>query len=75
MSDSQQLLERQARWQKTRQALSWPEKIQMAERVRESVRQLRASGKADRTRLLDAGKGDPVPSGCQRTVPVGLAVR
>ena len=47
MSDSQQLLERQARWQKTRQALSWPEKIQMAEQIRESVRQLRAARKVE----------------------------
>jgi hypothetical protein len=47
MSDSQQLLERQARWQKTRQALSWPEKIQMAERIRESIRKLRAARKVE----------------------------
>jgi hypothetical protein len=46
MSDIQELLERQARWQKTRRALSWPEKIRMAERVRESARQLRAAWKA-----------------------------
>ena len=45
MSEIQQLLERQARWQKTRQALSWAEKIQMVERIRESVRQLRAPRK------------------------------
>jgi hypothetical protein len=36
------MLERQAQWQKSRQFLTWPEKIRMAERVRESVRQLRA---------------------------------
>jgi len=47
MSDIRPLLERQARWQKTRQALSWPEKIQMAERIRESARQLRAAKKAE----------------------------
>ncbi len=47
MSEIQQLLARQARWQKTRQTLSWPEKIRMAERIRESVRQLRATRKAD----------------------------
>jgi hypothetical protein len=46
MSDVRHLLERQARWQKTRRALSWPEKIRMAEMVRESVRQLRAAPKA-----------------------------
>ena len=47
MSEIQQLLARQARWQKTRQTLSWPEKIRMAERIRESVQQLRATRKAD----------------------------
>ena len=47
MSEIQALLERQARWQKTRRALSWPEKIRMAERVRESVRQLRRPQRAE----------------------------
>lgn len=42
MSDIHRLLERQARWQKARKALSWPEKIRMAEIIRESARQLRA---------------------------------
>ena len=46
MSEIQALLERQARWQKSRQALSWPEKIRMAEMIRESARQLRAAQKA-----------------------------
>jgi len=41
MSDIQELLERQARWQKTRKNLTWPEKIRMAERVRASILQLR----------------------------------
>ena len=39
----QQLLKRQADWQKTRQTLSWPDKIQMAERIRASVRQMRTA--------------------------------
>ena len=47
MSDIQQLFERQARWQKTRKALSWPQKIQMAEKIRESARELRAVRKAE----------------------------
>jgi hypothetical protein len=47
MSEIQALLERQARWQKTRQALSWPEKVRMAERVLDSVRQLRRPRKAE----------------------------
>jgi len=42
MTDLEHMLERQAQWQKSRQSLTWPEKIRMAERVRESVRQLRA---------------------------------
>jgi hypothetical protein len=46
MNDVQHLLERQVRWQKTRRALTWPEKIRMAEMVRESVWQLRAAPKA-----------------------------
>ena len=41
MNEVQDLLEKQARWQKSRQALSWPEKIRMAEAIRDSVRQLR----------------------------------
>jgi hypothetical protein len=47
MSEIQALLERQARWQKTREALSWPEKIRMAEEVRESILQMRRPQKAE----------------------------
>jgi hypothetical protein len=47
MNEIQALLERQAHWQKTRKGLSWPEKIQMAERIRESARRLRAARKAE----------------------------
>jgi len=42
MTELKHMLERQAQWQTSRQSLTWPEKIRMAERVRESVRQLRA---------------------------------
>ena len=42
MSDVQQSLNRQAQWQRSRQSLTWPEKIRLAERVLESVRQWRA---------------------------------
>jgi hypothetical protein len=42
MTDLEHMLARQAQWQKSRQSLTWPEKIRMAERVRESVKQLRA---------------------------------
>ena len=40
-TDLEQLLKPQAEWQTSRQSLTWPEKIRVAERVRESVRQLR----------------------------------
>ena len=42
MSDPIQMLKRQAQWQKNRQSLAWPEKLRLAERVLESVRQWRA---------------------------------
>ncbi len=47
MSDVKHLLERQAQWQPTRQALTWPEKVRMAEQVRESILQLRRSGQVE----------------------------
>jgi len=51
MREIQKMLERQAGWQKGRAALSWPEKIRMAEAIRESVRLLRKGAKApDRAR-------------------------
>ena len=40
MLDVRQLLERQAAWQKSRKSLTWPEKIRMAEAIRESVLEL-----------------------------------
>lgn len=36
-----ELLERQARWQKSRRSLSWAEKIRMVEAIRESILRLR----------------------------------
>ena len=41
MTDLEVMLRRQAKWQKDRFSLSWPEKIRMAERVRESAERLR----------------------------------
>jgi hypothetical protein len=41
MTDLEQMLKRQAQWQKSRQDLMWPEKIRLAEQVRESVSQWR----------------------------------
>jgi len=58
MTDLEHMLERQAQWQKSRQSLTWPEKIRMAERVRESVRQLRAQPRlfADVCGVIDGPK-------------------
>jgi hypothetical protein len=36
------MLRRQTEWQNSRRSLTWPEKIRMAERIRESIRTLRA---------------------------------
>ena len=44
MIDSAELLARQARWQHSRGALSWPEKIRLVEAIRESVLRWRAEG-------------------------------
>ena len=52
MSEINQFLEPQAQWQKRRQALSWPDKIRMAEQIRASVAQWRSM----------AGKTLPAPS-------------
>jgi hypothetical protein len=37
MTEVEQLLRRQARWQESRRSLSWPKKIKMSERMRPSV--------------------------------------
>jgi len=55
MSRAEELLKRQARWQKDRQHLTWPEKLRMAEQVRDSVIALRRGATADR----DAEADDP----------------
>lgn len=57
MNEIRELLERQARWQKTRKALTWPEKIRMAERVRESIRQLRAASPSNHGAIPRGGSG------------------
>jgi len=50
MTDIERMLERQAEWQRGRKALSWPEKIRMAERVRETIEKLRARDAPDEGR-------------------------
>lgn len=47
MDEFSERLARQARWQKNRMALSWPEKVRQAEALRDSIMVLR-SGKSDR---------------------------
>ena len=42
MTNLEQMLKRQAQWQTSRRFLTWPEKIRMAERIRESLRLWRA---------------------------------
>ena len=41
MTDVRRLFERQAEWQKARGSLSWPEKVRMAEAMREVILQFR----------------------------------
>jgi hypothetical protein len=41
MTSHEELLARQAAWQKSRLALSWPEKIRQAERLRSSIETIR----------------------------------
>jgi len=48
MSDIRQLLERQANWQKTQRGLSWPEKVRMAEAMRETLHHFRRMSSGER---------------------------
>ena len=41
MADMEQMFLRQDRWQKERRLLPWPEKIRLAEAIRESLLQFR----------------------------------
>ena len=50
MTSHEELLARQAAWQKSRQALSWPEKIRQAERMRASIEEIRKQ-RQERRRL------------------------
>jgi hypothetical protein len=43
MTEAKKLLQRQSRWQRSRKALSWPEKVRIAERLRPSIELWRAS--------------------------------
>jgi hypothetical protein len=46
MFDVAALLERQARWQRSRSKLSWAEKIHMVEALRDTAVRLRAGGRS-----------------------------
>ena len=58
MSDPIQMLKRQAQWQKNRQSLTWPEKLRLAERVLESVRQWRARPSPVTRRTADQARNE-----------------
>ena len=66
MNDVQRLLARQAEWQKSRQALSWPEKIRMVEAIRESVLKLAASRQAPPTAPPAPATDRPTPRPASR---------
>jgi hypothetical protein len=50
------LLERQAAWQKGRKSLPWPEKIRIAEAVRESILQIRSTGPGLKREATGSGR-------------------
>jgi hypothetical protein len=58
MTEVSERLNKQAQWQKRRRALSWPEKVRLAEAVRDSVEALRRA------------PAEPSPSSPARTRPV-----
>ncbi len=55
MTETRKLLERQAAWQKGRAALTWPEKIHLAEAVREGAAQL-SRARSPRTAAVSASR-------------------
>ena len=60
MTETEAMLRRQTEWQKSRRALTWPEKIRMAERIRDSIRTLRTHAKPGMTLApLDIGRRPP----------------
>jgi len=56
MSDTPNLLQRQAAWQKRRAALSWADKIRMVEAMQRTLRQLKNSG----NRMRASRTPDPI---------------
>jgi hypothetical protein len=49
MVDVQALLRRQAEWQRSRNALSWPEKIRMVAVIRDSIVAIRATSLSEKS--------------------------
>lgn len=62
MDDVKKLLERQAVWQKGRKSLPWPEKIRIAEAIRESILQLRSTGPGLRVKKVPDTFSSPKPT-------------
>ena len=57
VTDVRLLLERQAAWQKRRASLTWPEKVRMAEAVREEAARFprkRPRGPDTRSSMIDS---------------------
>jgi len=74
MSEEQKRFERQTAWQKSLYTLPWPEKIRMAKKVRESVKQLRATPISKKnvhppTQKPTSPKGHPDAYSCPTIYP------
>ena len=51
MPEIEEIFRRQERWQKQRRLLPWPEKLRLAEAVRESLLQFRQAGRTPTGRV------------------------
>ena len=55
MNDVKKRFEQQTRWQKSLRDLPWHEKVQMAEKIKEGVKQLRnVPGRKKKSNLVDS---------------------
>jgi len=61
MTEIEALLERQARWQKARKDLSWPEKIRMAEDIRSSAAKWSSQASGRSAAGSRPGQAAPLP--------------
>ncbi len=67
MDDVKKLFQRQAAWQKGRKSLPWPEKIRIAEEVRESILQIRGTGPgAERSAAVSRPDATPIEAARRR---------